>query len=209
MATPAPDDYYALLGVDATADEAVLRIAWRRQAARWHPDRAGIPATEMFQRLSAAYAVLSDPVARIAYDRRRRAAGAEAATVPRPAPVRPPAPAAMISRVCRPLTLLLTVGAARYDDDGFITLALREGEAARGGMISIPMRVDVWCPACAKSSVSAGCARCGGRRTVDELYSAWLAIPPGVAAGEVFTPSVELPGMIEPVRFRIALAAAS
>src|SRR5947208_2497037 len=65
------DDYYALLEVQAGADGEALRVAWRRLAARWHPDRAGTAATARFQQLSAAYTVLSDPVARAAYDRRR------------------------------------------------------------------------------------------------------------------------------------------
>jgi hypothetical protein len=111
----------------------------------------------------------------------------------------------MLRRLCHSLTLLLTSGAARYDDDGFISLALRPDEAAQGGMVTIPMRVEVWCPACAKAPTSARCPRCLGRRTVEEVYSAWIAIPPGVASGEVFTPSAELPGMIEPVRFRVRL----
>ena len=41
--------------------------------------------------------------------------------------------------------------------------------------------------------------------TIRELFSAWLSVPPGVAAGEVLTPSVELQGMVEPVRFRVQL----
>lgn len=40
-----------------------------------------------------------------------------------------------------------------------------------------------------------------------ELCSAWLAVPPGVREGEVLTPSVELPGTVEPVRFRVRLSA--
>ena len=72
-------------------------------------------------------------------------------------------------------------------------------------MVSIPMPVDLRCPDCA-TRPAAACARCGGRRTIDELFSAWLAVPPGAAAGEVLLPSVELPGMVEPVRFRIRMA---
>ena len=33
-----PDDYYAWLGVEATADNAQLRRAWRRLALQWHPE---------------------------------------------------------------------------------------------------------------------------------------------------------------------------
>jgi curved DNA-binding protein CbpA len=207
MPSAPAEDYYELLGVAAGADEAALHRAWRTLAARWHPDRAGQAATATFQRIAAAYAVLSDPIARLAYDRRRRASGpardaAPPATTPS-APVRPPAPAVMLSRLCRPLNLLLTNGAARLDEPGFITLTLREAEAAQGGMVTIPMRVEVWCPDCSKRDAPAACARCGGRRVTDELFSAWLAVPPGVTSGEVLAPSVELPGMVEHVRFRV------
>lgn len=214
MPHPPAEDHYAVLGVDAGADDETLRTAWRRLAAQWHPDRAGEVATATFQRLSAAYAVLSDPVTRAAYDRRRRSQNPTpaSASAPRPtSPPRPSAPATMLSRLCGNLNSLLARGAARYDDDeppGIITLVLRQAEAASGGMATIALRADLRCPDCAaKGHASTACARCGSSGVVDELYSAWLAIPPGVAAGELLTPSAELPGMIEPVRFRVRMAA--
>lgn len=207
-----PADYYALLGVDESVDDEALRKAWRQLALRWHPDRAGEAATAMFQQLSAAYAVLSDPIARAAYDRRRNAERASA-SAPRPAAVtsapprvaRQPAPAVLLSRLSGPLASLLACGVARREEPGFITLMLHEDEAAQGGMATISLRVVLRCPDCAAQERSAGCASCGGMRTVRELYSAWLAVPPSVTSGEVLTPSVELPGMIEPVRFRIRI----
>lgn len=211
------DDFYAVLGVRTDADAGELRRAWRELASRWHPDRAGPAATRTFQRLSAAYAVLSDPLARVAYDRRRAPApGAHVPTPPAtarpsppPRPAPPSAPAVMLSRLSKSLWLLLTSGAARYDDGdppGFVTLVLRPDEAAQGGMVAIPMRIDVRCPACAASaSPSAACGRCRGTRRVEELFSAWLAVRPGVAAGEVLVPSAELPGAIDPVRVRVEI----
>jgi hypothetical protein len=116
----------------------------------------------------------------------------------------------MLSRLCGNLNSLLARGAARYDDadpPGVITLVLRESEAASGGMAMICLRVDLRCPDCATNSrASAACTRCGGSGVVDELYSAWLAIPPGVAEGELLAPSVGLAGMIEPVTFRVRRA---
>jgi DnaJ-class molecular chaperone len=223
MRAPPADDYYELLGVDAGAGGEELRKAWRALAARWHPDRAGREGAHTFQRLSEAYRVLSDPLARMAYDRRRRAAGASAprqATPPGPAArtarhtARPPAPAVMLSRISRPIQILLACGAANFDEPGFITLVLSESEAAQGGMVTIPMRVDLWCPQCAgeragqcaRRTPDPRCRRCGGTGTVEELFSAWLAVHPGVAAGEVLAPSVDLPGMVEPVHFRVRLA---
>jgi molecular chaperone DnaJ len=207
-------DYYDLLGLQPGANVDELREAWRRLAARWHPDRAGKSATGIFQQLSAAYAVLSDPIARAAYDRRcghpppRPAAAAPAtpaATPVRgPGPARRAAPGVMLSRLCGALNTLLACGVARFEEPGFITLVLREAEAAQGGMATISMRVDLWCPQCtAKKRPPAGCARCGGAGRVQELYSAWLAVPPGIASGQELAPSVGLPGMIESMRFRI------
>ena len=115
MPAPPGDDYYALLGVPRGADAVELRRAWRRLAVRYHPDRAGVAATEMFQRLAAANEVLSDPLARAAYDRRRRQTepprGGQSPP-PRTStgtpshPVRPPAPCVMLSRICGPFNAL-------------------------------------------------------------------------------------------------------
>jgi len=47
------------------------------------------------------------------------------------------------------------------------------------------------------------------KRTLDELYSAWLAIPPGATDGDVLIPSALLPGMIQPMAFRIRVRGTS
>jgi hypothetical protein len=113
----------------------------------------------------------------------------------------------MLSRLCGALNTLLACGVARFEEPGFITLVLREAEAAQGGMATISMRVELWCPDCAgQKRPSGGCGRCGGIGRVEELYSAWLAVPPGVGSGEELTPSVGLAGMVEGVRFRIRVA---
>ena len=214
MPAPADEDHYAVLGVSVGIDARELRRTWRQLAMRWHPDRAGAEATARFQRLAAAYAVLSDPAARAAYDRRRGmnapspsprpAPGtAPAAGVPK-RPSRRPAPAVMLHRLSGPLGSLRSSGAVRLEEPGFITLALHHDEAEEGGMASVSMRVEVWCPTCGGSpSAAIGCARCEGKRIIRELYSAWVAVPPGVADGEELKPSVALPGMLEPVRFRV------
>jgi len=93
----------------------------------------------------------------------------------------------------------------RFDEPGFITLVLREDEAAQGGMVTIPMHVELWCPDCATPVRPETCPRCGGSGKVEALFTAWLAVPPGVTTGEVLTPSAELPGAVEPVRFRVRL----
>jgi molecular chaperone DnaJ len=210
LGTGAADDHYAVLGIDPGADGAQLRRAWRRLALQWHPDRAGSVATPMFQKILAAYTVLADPVARAAYDRGRGAAGlrpvrsAGASAAP-PASPRRDAPGVMLSRQSGPLNALLARGSARRAEGDVIELFLDAEEAAQGGMIAISMRVLVHCPACAPEA----CARCGGKGTVDEPFTAWLAVRPGVADGAILIPSALLPGMVRPVCFRMRVRGAT
>lgn len=192
------DDYYVLLGIDRRAGHAELRRAWRRLALQWHPDRAGDGAAATFRKIQSAYAVLADPVSRAAYDRRQHAVS----TAPRGR-----APAVMLSRLSGNLIGLLACGIARHAGNDIIELFLNAGEAASGGMVTIPMRVPVRCPACAATPTS-GCERCAGTRIVDDLFSAWLAVPPGVLDGEILPPSALLPGMINRVLFRARLSGA-
>lgn len=66
-------DFYRTLQVDPAAEPAVIQAAYRRLAARYHPDvaRRGEPDAERMAELNAAYAVLSDPAARARYDAAR------------------------------------------------------------------------------------------------------------------------------------------
>jgi molecular chaperone DnaJ len=69
-------DYYDVLGVARTADTAQLRAAFRAHAKKLHPDtNPNDPSAEQkFKELNEAYAVLSDPEKRAAYDRFGKAA---------------------------------------------------------------------------------------------------------------------------------------
>ncbi|MBI3511034.1 MAG: DnaJ domain-containing protein [Bacteroidetes bacterium] len=66
-------DYYQILGIADTADEQEIKLAYRRLAKRWHPDvNAGAKgAEEKFKEIAEAYDILSDPVLRSNYDRKR------------------------------------------------------------------------------------------------------------------------------------------
>ena len=186
-------------------------FAWQRLALQWHPDRAGSAATATFRRIAAAYAVLSDPLARAAYNWRRgvspKSVVVPAASVPPTATPRR-APAVMLHRLSGPLNALLACGVARHAGGDVIELFLNDEEVSEGGMVTISMYVAIRCPGCAAEAASS-CARCGQKRTVDELFSAWLAVRPGVADGTVLTPSAMLPGMVRPVSFRVRRDAAA
>lgn len=63
-------DYYEVLGIARTADGDAIRQAYRRLARELHPDVSAAPkAEERFRELTGAYTVLSDPGARLLYDR--------------------------------------------------------------------------------------------------------------------------------------------
>ena len=64
-----PLGYYTLLGVlpDATPEE--IQAAYRREAMRWHPDtNDSVIAEEWMVRINEAFAALSEPRRRAAYD---------------------------------------------------------------------------------------------------------------------------------------------
>ncbi|MEM7081818.1 MAG: molecular chaperone DnaJ [Pseudomonadota bacterium] len=64
------DDYYQVLGVERSADEATIKKAYRRLAMKHHPDRnAGdVESEAKFKAAKEAYEVLSDPNKRARYD---------------------------------------------------------------------------------------------------------------------------------------------
>jgi molecular chaperone DnaJ len=78
-------DYYAVLGIGATATVREIRQAYRRLARQYSPDVNlwEAHAGELFEEISQAYRILSDPAARTAYDKyghqafRGQPAGAE------------------------------------------------------------------------------------------------------------------------------------
>ena len=67
-------DYYTVLGVDPSAEDIVIRAAYKALAQRYHPDRFAGSKDEAHRRMSEltiAYEVLADPLLRPKYDRRR------------------------------------------------------------------------------------------------------------------------------------------
>ncbi|MEB3269137.1 MAG: J domain-containing protein [Leptolyngbya sp.] len=73
MATPSGQTttYYEVLGIQPTASVQRIRRAYRDLSKLYHPDTTELPAaiaTEKFQVLNEAYATLSSPERRLAYD---------------------------------------------------------------------------------------------------------------------------------------------
>lgn len=63
-------DYYEVLGVDKTADDAAIKSAYRKLAKKYHPDMnpGDKEAEAKFKEASEAYAILSDADKRRQYD---------------------------------------------------------------------------------------------------------------------------------------------
>ena len=87
---------YELLDVAPSADADAIRTAYRRQMTLYHPDKVTalgpalrVVAEEQTKAINAAYATLSNPTSRAAYDRSLKT---EEAPRPPPRPTPPPPP---------------------------------------------------------------------------------------------------------------------
>jgi len=66
-------DYYTILRLDIGASESEIRVAFKQQALRWHPDKnKGFDTTTKMQEINEAYLILKDKEARIRYDAQYR-----------------------------------------------------------------------------------------------------------------------------------------
>jgi molecular chaperone DnaJ len=220
-------DYYAVLGVQRTVGASQLRRTYRLLALQFHPDRAGIQSTEVFQRITEAYRVLSDAAAREAYDERLRAAetlrfgrrGGQPADDVREGDAYGPGGKItwrrgrreshrvddLIDRLCGPLDGLIERKVARHAADGMLELLLEAHEAAAGGTAAIDTAVDVVCPTC-YGGARAGelwCARCDYAGTTREIVTVCIPIPPEVGDGAAFMVATDPAGRAQPLRVRI------
>lgn len=62
------EDFYELLGVSKTANEAEIKSAYKKAARKYHPDNTETGNEELFKKVGAAYEVLKDPQKRQIYD---------------------------------------------------------------------------------------------------------------------------------------------
>ena len=63
-------DYWSILGLSPGSDLTQIKRAFRKEARRWHPDLNlnDVNAEERFKLVNEAYAILSDPVKRSAWE---------------------------------------------------------------------------------------------------------------------------------------------
>jgi hypothetical protein len=66
---PASSGHYGMLGVSVTATEKEIKVAYRKLALQFHPDKNKDPGAEdKFKEIGTAYSVLSDKASRRQYD---------------------------------------------------------------------------------------------------------------------------------------------
>ena len=118
-------DYYRILAVDSTADDATIKAAFRRLARRHHPDVARTArAARRFHEIREAYEVLCDPERRARYDevyrarraRRCVAGGRQRSTIRAPKRSGSAGVGVTLNVLGLRVGLTLGAGAARKDD---------------------------------------------------------------------------------------------
>ena len=152
-------DYYAVLGITATAAPREVRQAYRRLARQYSPDVNfwDERARTLFEEIAEAYRVLSDPTARDMYDRLGSTAGAAEA-----------------------------LGPGRRGDDVHVTADVSFAEVAHGVNRNVEVVRYSACRMCGARGRGANgtpCPSCAGRGVARATETVVIAIPPGVDSG--------------------------
>jgi molecular chaperone DnaJ len=151
-------DYYAVLGIAATAGPREIRQAYRRLARQYSPDVNlwDEEARSLFDEIAEAYRVLNDPGARGMYDRfgHQVVAGG--------------------------------IDPSRRGDDVHVAMELSFADAARGVRWTLEVQRFSPCADCGAhghDGRGAPCARCAGRGVHRRVDPVPVTIPAGVEAG--------------------------
>ena len=68
------EQYYQLLNLNPGASAEQIKVAYRKLAKKYHPDKNKNADPAYFQKITEAYNVLSDPDQKLKYDRKRKQA---------------------------------------------------------------------------------------------------------------------------------------
>lgn len=150
-------DYYAVLGIAATAAPREIRRAYQRLARQYSPDVNfwDTTARGLFAEIEEAYRILSDPDARAHYDHFGVAGRQEA------------------------------LAAGRRGDDVHVAVELSFADVVRGVTLDVPVPRFSPCQACHATGVreARACAACSGRGVRRVVDTVAVDIPAGVDSG--------------------------
>jgi len=191
----AQKDFYAVLGVSASATADEIKKQYRRLAKQYHPDsNKGDPkAAERFKEISEAHNVLGDKEKRKQYDEMRRLGAFDPFTRSRPAGARPGGAGAGRGPTGGPRVEDIDIGGFGGLGDLFssmfgggrsqgpagpekgqsveTTLEVPFRVAVLGGKVPIELEVNEECGTCGGSGAAKGarmqtCPECSGRGTI-------------------------------------------
>ncbi|WP_427911464.1 DnaJ domain-containing protein [Ramlibacter sp. MMS24-I3-19] len=192
------DECYQELGVAPGASDAEVKAAWRRLAARWHPDRNDSPeALRKIQRINRAIEEI----------RRSKQEAAEGDSAAHAAPAEP-----AVERTIDLSVEEFAAGCVRdlrgemVDDCADCEGSGRQVHAtaceACGGTGRVQQALWVaWlspmvdCAAChGHGAIHQGCTACDGSGKLSRKYRCRVQVPPGVRAGQVLDAAAKVQG---------------
>ena len=151
-------DYYAVLGIAATAPPREVRRAYQRLARQYSPDVNfwDERARELFEEIAEAFRVLADPTARQMYDQYGHAVGADA-----------------------------VLAEGRRGDDVHAVVDLSFAEVVRGTSVRLDVQRFSACSSCGASGAGreGRCSACMGRGVRRVVEPVGVVVPAGVDSG--------------------------
>jgi len=151
-------DYYAVLGIAATAPPREVRRAYQRLARQYSPDVNfwDERARELFEEIAEAFRVLGDPAARQMYDQYGPAAGADEARAE-----------------------------GRRGDDVHAVVDLSFAAVVRGASVRLDVQRFSACTKCGASGAGreGRCSACLGRGVRRVVEPVAVSVPAGVDSG--------------------------
>ena len=186
-------DFYAVLGVSASASQDEIKKHYRKLAAKHHPDKnqSDPKAAERFKEISEAYQVLGDAEKRKQYDEMRRLGAFGGFGGGRPGGPRPGAPGGTgfsggfkfeevdlggLGGLGDIFGSMFGGGSRRRNEpergqDVEVTLEVPFRTAVAGGKVNIDLEVNEECDVCHGTGGAPGsklqtCPECGGRGTI-------------------------------------------
>lgn len=195
-------NYYLILGITSDASLAKIKKAYRQKAKELHPDYFD-GGSKPFLDLQEAYAVLSDPKRRRAYDKKFLSAQSEGKS--RPSARRSPTGASesidlgtfSLSRAAfrssfHTLFDQLWHGGSprpgREHTGGLeVEVAISAAEARQGGQFRLNVPIRRRCPSCrGRGNVRLRrCPHCRGRGEIAEKYPVKVTFPAGISDNHV------------------------
>ena len=150
-------DYYAVLGIAATARPREIRLAYQRLARQYSPDVNfwDVTARTLFEEIAEAYRILSDPDARALYDRLGPGLGSDA------------------------------LAAGRRGDDCHVSVELSFADAVAGATLRQNVARFSPCAECGATGRADArtCAHCQGRGVRRAVETVAVTVPAGVDSG--------------------------